>query len=54
VKDLGSFIELEAVAPPDSDLAHEYDLIRELRGGFGISDDRLVGLGYAEQLFPDP
>lgn len=43
-------IELEAVAPPDSDLAHEHRLIAELREALGITDERLVTLGYAEQL----
>jgi adenylate cyclase class IV len=50
VERLGTFIELEAVAPPDSDLTHEYRLVAELRDGLGIADDRLVALGYAEQL----
>ena len=50
VEQLGSFIELEAVAPPDSDLALEHQLIAELREALGITDDRLVALGYAEQL----
>ncbi len=50
VEQLGTFIELEAVAPPDSDLAHEYRLVAELRDALGITDERLVALGYAEQL----
>jgi adenylate cyclase class IV len=50
VEELGTFIELEAVAPPDSDLTHEHQLITELRDALQITDDRLVALGYAAQL----
>jgi adenylate cyclase class 2 len=50
VEHLGTFIELEAVAPPDSDLSHEHELISELRGAFAITDERLVAVGYAKQL----
>lgn len=50
VEQLGDFIELEAVAPPDSDLTHEHRLIAELRDAFAITDERLVALGYAAQL----
>lgn len=50
VERLGTFIELEAVAPPDSDLAHEHRLVTELRDALGITDERLVALGYAAQL----
>ncbi|HTZ87197.1 MAG TPA: class IV adenylate cyclase [Solirubrobacteraceae bacterium] len=50
VEQLGTFIELEAVAPPDSDLAHEHQLVAELRAALGITDERLIAIGYAEQL----
>ncbi len=50
VEQLGTFIELEAVAPADSDLDHEHRLIAELRDALGITDERLVALGYAAQL----
>jgi adenylate cyclase class 2 len=50
VEQLGLFIELEAVAPPDSDLTAEHRAVAELRGALGITDERLVALGYAEQL----
>jgi adenylate cyclase class 2 len=50
VDGLGTFIELEAVAAPDSDLTREHALIEELRGAFAISDDRLVSRGYAALL----
>jgi adenylate cyclase class IV len=50
VERLGTFIELEAVAPADSDLAHEHRLVAELRDALGITDERLVALGYGAQL----
>lgn len=50
VEHLGTFIELEAVAPPDSDLNHEHQLIQELRSAFSITDDLLIATGYATQL----
>jgi adenylate cyclase class IV len=50
VEHLGTFIELEAVAPTDSDLTREYQLIVELRDVLTITDDHLVAVGYAEQL----
>jgi adenylate cyclase class 2 len=50
VEQLGTFIELEAVAPPDSDLAHEHELIGHLRTAFAITDERLLAVGYAKQL----
>jgi adenylate cyclase, class 2 len=50
VENLGSFIELEAVAPPTSDLVLEQRLIASLRESLEISDDRLIAIGYADQL----
>lgn len=50
VERLGTFIELEAVAPAESDLSNEHGLVTELRAALGITDVRLVALGYAEQL----
>lgn len=50
VEGLGTFIELEAVAPPESDLTREHALIEELRAAFAITDDRLLSRGYAAQL----
>jgi adenylate cyclase class IV len=50
VEDLGTFIELEAVAPPDSDPSHEQALISQLRRSFAITDERLLAVGYAHQL----
>jgi adenylate cyclase class IV len=50
VERFGTFIELEAVAPADSHLDHEHRLIVKLRDALGITDERLVALGYAAQL----
>ena len=50
VERLGSFIEIEAVAPAGSDLADEYALVQMLRERLGIIDERLIANGYAEQL----
>lgn len=50
VEHLGTFIELEAVAPPHSDLSHEHTLISQLRSTFAITDERLLAAGYASQL----
>lgn len=52
VEQLGTFVELEAVAAPGSDLAHEHRLIDELRRLIGIADERLVARGYADWLLP--
>ena len=50
VQRLGTLNQLEAVAPPGSDLTHEQQFIAELRDALAITDDRLVAIGYAEQL----
>ncbi|MGH2903252.1 MAG: class IV adenylate cyclase [Solirubrobacteraceae bacterium] len=50
VEQLGRFIELEAVAPPTSDLTSEHELVSRLREALRITDERLVPFGYATQL----
>lgn len=50
VEGLGTWVELEAVAPPESDLAAEHAKVAELRGVLGITDDRVVSRGYAAML----
>jgi adenylate cyclase class IV len=47
---LGSFIELEAVAAPDSDLSGEYRNVAELRKALGITDERILASGYSDEL----
>jgi homotetrameric cytidine deaminase len=50
VERLGSFVELEGVAPPDSDLSGEHEKVARLRAALGIEEvltdsysDRLLG-----------
>ena len=50
VPGLGSFIELEAVAAPDSDLSCEYRNVAELRKALGIRDERILASGYSDEL----
>lgn len=50
VPGLGHFIELEAVAEPDSDLSYEYGNIAELRQAIGITDERILEAGYSDIL----
>jgi adenylate cyclase class IV len=50
VAQLGTFIEIEAVATAGSDLRREYALTRELRELLAISDRRIVAGGYADLL----
>jgi adenylate cyclase class IV len=50
VAGLGTFIEFEAVAPPESDLSEEHHLVAHLREVFDVNDDRLCATGYASQL----
>jgi adenylate cyclase, class 2 len=50
VPGLGSFIELEAVAEPDSDLTREYENVAELREALGITEERILAIGYSDAL----
>jgi adenylate cyclase, class 2 len=50
VEGLGAFVELEAVAPPGSDLTVEYERVAFLREALAIGDERLVPHGYATLL----
>jgi predicted adenylyl cyclase CyaB len=48
VKALGNFIELEAVAPADSDLSAERQKVEALQGKFGIDRHDLVAVSYCD------
>lgn len=48
VEGLGDFIELEAVASPDSDLSREEKQVRDLRALLGIGDGDLLGVSYCD------
>jgi homotetrameric cytidine deaminase len=46
VEGLGSFLELEAVAAPGSDLGSEREKVERLRAELGVEDESLVGASY--------
>lgn len=54
VEGLGSFLELEAVAAPDSDLEPERRAIERLRAELRIGDSALVGVSYSDLLLDAP
>jgi homotetrameric cytidine deaminase len=54
VAGLGSFLELEAVAPPESDLSAERDKVRRLRAELDVGDDALVAQSYSDLLLDTP
>jgi homotetrameric cytidine deaminase len=50
VEGLGQFVELEAVAPADSDLTGEHEKVARLRQELRIEDGALVAAGYSDLL----
>jgi len=50
VEELGTFVELEAVAPEDSDLSAEHDKVARLRTELGIEDGAIVPVGYVDLI----
>ena len=50
VRGLGSFLELEAVAQPGSDLRREHEQVAHLRAALGIRDEALREGSYADAL----
>jgi homotetrameric cytidine deaminase len=50
VDGLGTFLELEAVAEPDSDLQTEHEKVARLRAELEIDDANLVATSYADLL----
>ena len=50
VDGLGTYVELEAVADPDSDLTAEHEKVERLRAELGIEDEHLVATSYADLL----
>jgi homotetrameric cytidine deaminase len=54
VEGLGSFLELEAVARPDADLAAEHDKVTRLRAELEVGDDALVAQSYSDLLLDTP
>jgi homotetrameric cytidine deaminase len=54
VEGLGSFLELEAVAEPGSDLSAEHDRVNRLRAELEVSKDSLVAQSYSDLLLDTP
>jgi homotetrameric cytidine deaminase len=54
VEGLGSFLELEAVAEPGSDLVAEHDKVARLRARLEVGDDALVAQSYSDLLLAAP
>ena len=54
VEGLGAFLELEAVAPPDSDLEPERRRLERLRSELQIEDAALVAGSYSDLLLDGP
>jgi homotetrameric cytidine deaminase len=50
VAGLGSFIELEGVAEPDSDLAHELEMVTQLTESLKIAPERILRTSYSDQI----
>ena len=50
VRGLGSFIEIEAVADPASDLSTEHRRASELQDALAITPDRIVAFSYSDEL----
>jgi homotetrameric cytidine deaminase len=54
VEGLGSFVELEAVAPAASDLSAEQEQVARLREQLEIEDGALLGESYSDLLLDSP
>jgi homotetrameric cytidine deaminase len=54
VEGLGSFLELEAVAEPGSDLSAENDQVSRLRAELEVSEASLVAQSYSDLLLDTP
>jgi homotetrameric cytidine deaminase len=51
VEGLGAFVELEGVAPPESDLTREHERVAHLRDELGIDDP--IPVSYSDMIEPD-
>jgi homotetrameric cytidine deaminase len=51
VEGLGAFVELEGVAPPESDLTREHEHVAHLRDELGIDDP--IPVSYSDMIEPD-
>jgi homotetrameric cytidine deaminase len=53
VQGLGSFVELEGVAPPASDLSAEREKVDHLSEALGLDDTRVLPVSYSDLLLDD-
>jgi homotetrameric cytidine deaminase len=54
VEGLGAYMELEAVAPPESDLSTEHEKVARLRAALEIDDADLIDSSYSDLLLDEP
>ncbi|MBO0746776.1 MAG: class IV adenylate cyclase [Acidimicrobiaceae bacterium] len=52
VRDLGTYVELEAVVPPGHRATSELPKLNSLRRALAIADERLVAGSYLDELIP--
>ena len=50
VRELGSFLELEGVAPADSDLSAERDRVAQLGEALGLDESRILADSYSDRM----
>ena len=50
VEGLGSFLELEGVAPEDSDLSAEHDRVAQLSEALGLDESRILADSYSDRV----
>jgi homotetrameric cytidine deaminase len=50
VEGLGTFLELEGVAPADSDLGSERERVARLSAALGLDDERILSDSYSDRL----
>jgi homotetrameric cytidine deaminase len=50
VAGLGTFVELEGVAPAESDLSAEHDRVARLSEALGLTPDRILATSYSDQV----
>jgi len=53
VEGLGSFLELEGVAPADSDLSREHDRVAQLAEALGLDEARILADSYSDRVLAE-
>jgi homotetrameric cytidine deaminase len=54
VSGLGTFVELEGVAPPGSDLGPERERVARLSDALGLDETRILSDSYSDRLLAEP